>query len=291
VARAISIGSGVLTSRRWSTRAQKAAVFLTLLVLAAIVIGIPGGWTLSTALKERHQVIAWPPVYWPAEPRWQNFQEVMVRADLLRFSINSTFIALITIVGRVLSCSIVAFSFARLRFPGRDTLFMLLLSTLMIPHQITLIPQFALFQALGWVGTYLPLLVPSFFGSAFYIFLMRQYVMTIPIDLDEAARIDGASTWTVFLRIVMPLCIPPLAVIAVLTFLHSWNEFLNPLIYLSRYEDYTIQLGLNFLKGRFNIEWNLIMAGSIIGVLPCLVIFFLAQRYLIGGIASVGLKG
>jgi ABC-type glycerol-3-phosphate transport system permease component len=291
VARAIAARRGLLASQALARRAQAVAVFLTLLVLALVVIGIPVGWTISTALKERHQVIAWPPVYWPAEPRWQNFSEVVVRADLLRFSVNSTFIALITIVGRVLSCSVVAFSFARLRFPGRNLLFMLLLSTLMIPHQITLIPQFALFQALGWVGTYLPLLVPTFFGSAFYIFLMRQYVMTIPRDLDEAARIDGASTWVVFLRIVMPLCVPPLTVIAVLSFLHSWNEFLNPLIYLSRYEDYTIQLGLNFLKGRFNIEWNLIMAGSIIGVIPCVVIFFVAQKYLIGGIASVGLKG
>jgi multiple sugar transport system permease protein len=291
MARAIAARQGLLASRRFTGGVQAATVFLLLLVLAAVFIGIPVGWTLSTALKERHQVIAWPPVYWPAEPRWQNFSEVIVRADLLRFSINSTFIALISVVGRVLSCSIVAFSFARLRFPGRSLLFMLLLSTLMIPHQITLIPQFALFQTLGWVGTYLPLLVPTFFGSPFYIFLMRQYVMTIPRDLDEAARIDGASTWTVFLRIVMPLCVPPLTVIAVLTFLHSWNEFLNPLIYLSRYEDYTIQLGLNFLKGRFNIEWNLIMAGSIIGVIPCVVIFFVAQKYLIGGIASVGLKG
>jgi multiple sugar transport system permease protein len=191
----------------------------------------------------------------------------------------------------VLSCSVVAFSFARLRFPGRDVLFMLLLSTLMIPNQVTLIPQFVLFQTLGWVGTYLPLIVPDFFGSAFFIFLMRQYVRTIPRDLDEAARIDGASTWGVFARIVMPLCIPPLTVIAVLSFLSSWNEFLMPLIYISKYEDYTIQLGLSFLRGRFNVEWNLIMAGSILGVVPCVVMFFFAQKHLIGGIANVGLKG
>src|SRR5215207_4184378 len=141
MAGAIATRPGLLASHRFSRGVQAVTVFLLLLTLAAVFIGIPVGWTLSTALKERHQVIAWPPVYWPAEPRWQNFADVIVRADLLRFSINSTFIALITIVGRVLSCSIVAFSFARLRFPGRNVLFMLLLSTLMIPHQVTLIPQ------------------------------------------------------------------------------------------------------------------------------------------------------
>jgi multiple sugar transport system permease protein len=278
-------------TRRPFRHADRMVVFLVLLVLALVTVGIPFGWTLSTALKQRAEVIAWPPVYWPAEAQWGNFGEVIRRADLVRFSVNSVFIALFTILGRVLSCSIVAFSFARLRFPGRNVLFMLLLSTLMIPHQITLIPQFVLFQTLGWVGTYLPLIVPAFFGSPFFIFLMRQYVMTIPRDLDEAARIDGCSTWGVFARIVMPLCIPPLAVIAVLSFLHSWNEFLMPLIYISNYDDYTIQLGLSFLRGRFNVEWNLIMAGSILGVIPCVLIYFFAQKHLIGGIASVGLKG
>jgi len=291
VAGVVAARSGRLLGRGWSRHGQTDAAFLALLVLAVVVVGIPVGWTLSTALKQRFEVIAWPPVYWPADPQWGNFGEAIRRADLLRFSINSTFIALLTIVGRLISCSIVAFSFARLRFPGRSLLFMLLLSTLMIPHQITLIPQFVLFQALGWVGTYLPLIVPAFFGSPFFIFLMRQYVMTIPRDLDEAARIDGASTWGVFARIVMPLCVPPLAVIAVLSFLSSWNEFLMPLIYISKYDDYTIQLGLSFLRGRFNVEWNLIMAGSILGVIPCVLIYFFAQKYLIGGIASVGLKG
>jgi multiple sugar transport system permease protein len=277
--------------RRLSRHADKIVAFVALLVLALVTVGIPVGWTLSTALKVRTEVIAWPPVYWPANPQWGNFATVIERADLIRFGINSTFIALLTIVGRVLSCSVVAYSFARLRFPGKGVLFMLMLSTLMIPHQITLIPQFVLFQALGWVGTYLPLIVPAFFGSPFFIFLMRQYVMTIPRELDEAARIDGCSTWGVFARIVMPLCVPPVAVIAVLSFLHSWNEFLMPLIYISKYDDYTIQLGLSFLRGRFNVEWNLIMAGSILGVIPCVVIYFFAQKHLIGGIANVGLKG
>jgi multiple sugar transport system permease protein len=205
--------------------------------------------------------------------------------------LNSLLISLLNIVGRVLSCSLVAYTFARLRFPGRNVLFILVLSTLMIPDQITLIPQFALFNWLGWTNTYLPLIVPSFFGNAFFIFLMRQYIMTIPRDLDEAARIDGASTWDIFARIIMPLCVPPLILITVLTFLWTWNDFLNPLIYINDFDSYTIQLGLSMLRNRLNIQWNLIMAGSLMAMLPCIVIYFLTQKYLIGGIANVGIKG
>jgi ABC-type glycerol-3-phosphate transport system permease component len=278
-------------SQRWARHTNSLLVFATLLVLSVVVVGVPVGWVVTTALKARQQIFAWPPVYWPDPIRWENFSEVMTAIPFARFALNSVFLSVMNIIGRVLSCSIVAFAFARLRFPGRDILFILLLSTLMIPHQITLIPQFVLFNTLGWTGTFLPLIVPSFFGNAFFIFLMRQYIMTIPRDLDEAARIDGASTWDIFARIILPLCIPPLVLITVLTFLWTWNDFLNPLIYLNNFDDYTIQLGLNMLRGRFNIQWNLIMAGSLLAMLPCIVIYFLTQKYLIGGIANVGIKG
>jgi ABC-type glycerol-3-phosphate transport system permease component len=255
------------------------------------MVGIPIGWMALTAFKEPGQIFAWPPIYWPDPIRWQNFSDVLTQIPFVRFGLNSLFIAVMNIVGHLFSCTLVAFAFARLRFPGRNTLFMLLIATLMIPGQIMLLPRFVVFQTLGWVGTYLPLIVPSFFGNAFFIFLMRQYIMTIPRDLDEAARMDGASTWDVFFKIILPLCIPPMVVTAVLTFLWTWNEFLDPLIYISKYDDYTIQLGLNMLKGRYNIQWNLIMAGSLIGVIPPAVLYFFAQKYLIGGIASVGIKG
>ena len=281
----------MIASRTWSLRLNHMLVFLILVVLAILMVGVPIGWMLLTALKERNQIFAWPPVYWPNPVRWENFSEVMTAIPFLRYAGNSLQIALFNIIGRLLSCTLVAYSFARLRFPGRNLLFMVLLSTLMIPGQVTLLPQFVLFNWLGWVGSYLPLIVPSFFGNAFFIFLMRQYIMTIPRDLDEAARIDGASTWGVFRRIILPLCIPPMMVIAVLTFLWTWNEFLDPLIYISDYDDYTIQLGLNMLKGRYNIQWNLIMAGSLIGVVPPLTLYALSQKHLIGGIASVGIKG
>jgi ABC-type glycerol-3-phosphate transport system permease component len=280
-----------LKSKTWMGRLKNLTVFLVLILLAVIMVVVPIGWMLLTALKERQQIFVWPPVYWPDPVRWQNFSDVLTQLPFVRFAFNSLIISLANIVGRVLSCSIVAFSFARMNFPGKNFLFLLLLSTLMIPGQITLLPQFALFQKLGWVGSYLPLIVPSFFGNAFFIFLMRQYIMTIPRDLDDAARIDGASTWDVFFRIIMPLCVPPLVVISVLTFLWTWNEFLHPLIYISNYEDYTIQLGLNMLKGRYNIQWNLIMAGSLIAVVPCVLIYFVAQKHIIGGIANIGIKG
>ncbi len=280
-----------LSSQRWVRRVNSILVFLALVFLSVVIIGVPVGWVFLTSLKDAKQIFAFPPVLWPDPVRWDNYANVITNLPFLRFAANSLFIAIMSILGRILSCSLVAFAFARLRFPGRDLLFMLLLSTMMIPQQITLIPTFALFQKLGWVGSYLPLIVPSFFGDAFFIFLMRQYIMTIPRDLDEAARIDGASTWGIFLHIVMPLCLPPIVLITVLTFLWKWNDFLNPLIYISNYDDFTIQLGLNMLKGRFTIQWGMIMAGSLLAMSPCVIIYFLTQKYLIGGIANVGIKG
>lgn len=283
-----------LASQRLQTRLSLSATFVALTFLALIVVGIPMGWMLTTALKERTQIFAWPPVVLPNPVRFENFSDTLEAIPFMRFGLNTLILSGMSIIGRVLSCSIVAFAFARLRFPGRNVLFILLLSTLMIPSQMIMIPQFALFKTAGLVDVlngYLPLVLPSFFGNAFFIFLMRQYIMTIPRELDEAARIDGASTWDVFLRIIMPLCRPPLVVITVLTFLWTWNEFMHPLIYITQYDSYTIQLGLNMLKGRFNIQWNLIMAGSLMAVVPCVLLYFFTQRYIVGGIASVGLKG
>lgn len=281
----------LFSSHLLARRMNSILVFLVLLFLAVVVIGIPVGWVFLTSLKDAKQLFAWPPIVWPDPVHWENYSNVISNLPFLRFAANSLFIAIMSILGRIFSCSIVAFTFARIRFPGRDFLFMLLLSTMMIPHQVTLIPTFALFQKLGWVGTYLPLVIPAFFGDAFFIFLMRQYIMTIPRDLDEAARIDGANTWDIFRHIIMPLCVPPMVLITVLTFLWKWNDFLNPLIYISNYDDYTIQLGLNMLKGRYNIEWGMIMAGSLLAMSPCVIIYFLTQKYLIGGIANVGIKG
>jgi ABC-type glycerol-3-phosphate transport system permease component len=208
----------ILSSRRWRERLGSGIALTLLIAIGFLWVVVPIGWIALTSLKERNQIFAWPPVFWPDPVRWENYTDVMTQMPMLRFAANSLFIAIMNIVGRVLSCTVVGFAFARLRFPGRNLWFMVMLSTLIIPHQVTMIPQFLLFSWLGWIGTYLPLIVPAFFADAFFVFLTRQYIMTIPIQLDEAARIDGASTWGVFRRIILPLCVPPMIVITVLSF-------------------------------------------------------------------------
>jgi len=290
----MSLSQTIRTSKKWNERLNVAGTMLILLILAVVIIGIPFGWMLITSLKTRVQIFAWPPVLLPWPPHWENYSETLTAIPLIRFAANTLLICGLNIIGRVMSCTVVAYSFARLRFPGRNFLFMVLLSTLMIPSQMLLIPRFALYKTIGLVEPfdgYLPLVLPAFFGDAFFIFLMRQYIMTLPRELDEAARIDGASTWGVLWRIILPLCKPSMFVIAVLTFLWTWNEFMHPLIYITKFDSYTLQLGLNMLKGRFNVQWNLIMAGSIMAMVPCVILYFLAQKQLVGGIASVGLKG
>jgi len=195
-------------------------------------------------------------------------------------------------VGTLLSSSIVAYGFARLRARGRDVLFMILLSTMMIPPQVTMIPVFALFKLLNWTDTFKPLIIPNFFGGAFFIFLLRQFYMTIPIELDDAAKIDGCSYLSIFSRIILPLTKPALATVAIFSFMWSWNDFMDPLIYLNSRDKLTLTLALNRFTGMYGMTaWNLLMAASLVVALPCFVLFFFAQRYFIQGIVVTGLKG
>ena len=197
-----------------------------------------------------------------------------------------------TMVGTLLSSSIVAYGFARLRARGRDVLFMILLSTMMIPPQVTMIPVFALFKLLNWTDTFKPLIIPNFFGGAFFIFLLRQFYMTIPIELDDAAKIDGCSYLGIFSRIILPLTKPALATVAIFSFMWSWNDFMDPLIYLNSRDKLTLTLALNRFTGMYGMTaWNLLMAASLVVALPCFVLFFFAQRYFIQGIVVTGLKG
>jgi ABC-type glycerol-3-phosphate transport system permease component len=252
---------------------------------------VPLFWMLSTALKSRWEVFAWPPQWIPAPAHWENFRNVFERVPLWRYAGNTLILVIGNLVGQVFAVPLVAYAFARLRFPGRNALFFLMIATMMIPYQVTMIPLFTIFQRLGLVDTYVPLILPAFFGGPFFIFLMHQYIKTLPRDLDDAARIDGAGTWAILYRIILPLCRPPLTIVLVYTFWYTWNDFLHPLIYLNDVGKFTIQLGLAMFRGRFDVEWNLLMAGTLLAVLPLLVIYFFAQRHLIGGIASVGLKG
>jgi ABC-type glycerol-3-phosphate transport system permease component len=270
----------------------QAAVYLLMSALAVIVL-IPVFWMISTALKERAQIMIWPPQWIPHPVKWENFVQVFLVAPFGLFILNSLILVIWNVVGSVLSCTLVAYGFARLRFRGRELLFVVLLATLMIPGQVTMIPTFILFNLLGWYNTFLPLIVPAFFGSAFFIFLMRQYMMTIPLDLDDAARIDGCGHFQVLWRIITPLCKPPLAIVTVFTFTGVWNDLMGPLIYLQDMEKFPVAVGLAMFQGMFlwQTDWGLLMAASFMAVIPSLVLYYLAQDHLIGGIASLGLKG
>lgn len=208
------------------------------------------------------------------------------------FLANTLTVCLLAVTGSVLSNALVAYGFARLQWPGRDWFFVLTLATMMIPAPVLMVPLYTVFRSLGWVGTLLPLWVPSFFGGAFNIFLMRQFFLTIPEELTEAARIDGCSEWTIFWRIILPLSKPVLAVVALFTFLGGWNDFMGPLLYLTRKHTFTLALALQSYQSRHNgVEWNYLMAASIVVILPIVVLFFLTQKTFIRGIATTGLKG
>lgn len=270
-------------------------VYVVLLGLSAFIL-LPIGWMLAAALKpDLTPVFTQPPEWWPKEYwHWGNFIRVMTSrtVPMLRYVTNTLIIVIGNIVGTLISCSIVAYAFARLRFRGSDFLFYLLIITMLIPWQALMVPQFLMFFKMGWYGTYLPLIVPSFGGTSFFIFLIRQYMQTIPRDLDDAARVDGMNYWQIFVWIILPLSLPALTVCAVFVFLGSWNDLLGPLIYLDTNSKFTVAIGLaNLAQRAGNAQWNLLMAGNLISIIPMIVTYFLLQKQLIGGIASVGLKG
>jgi multiple sugar transport system permease protein len=283
-----------LTAARARRRAATALAYAVLLLLCAFVL-LPLGWMLTAALKpDRMPVFTVPPQWFPTQHwQWENFGRALVDEGrpFARYTLNTLLIVAGNVVGTLFSCSLVAFPFARLRFRGRDLLFNLLVITMLIPWQVLMIPQFLMFHRIGWYGTYLPLIVPSFAGNAFFIFLIRQYMRTFPRELDDAARIDGCSYWGIFWHIALPLSKPVLAVCVVFVFLGSWNDLLGPLIYLDNGKKFTVAIGLANYVTRAGTDWNLLMAATLVTMLPALIIYFFAQDKLIGGIASVGLKG
>ncbi len=263
----------------------------TILILFAIVFLIPFYWMFATALKGDDQLFQIPPAWLPNPAVWDNFAQVFREVPFGKFLINSTVLVIWNVFGQVLSCTLVAYSFARLRFPGRNILFFVLLATLMIPRQVTLVPQFILFAKLGWVNTYLPLILPAFGGSPFLIFLMRQYMMTIPLDLDAAATIDGANRLQILRHIIAPISMPAIVLVAVFTFTDVWNDFMGPLIYLNDPDKFTVTLGLSFFQGAKETSWDLLMAGALMAMIPPMILFFIAQKRLLGGLAAAGIKG
>ena len=275
---------------------QRTIILYVVMIGLGFIFMFPFFWTVSSSLKEPWELYTFPPTWFPAKLQWQNYARVLEKVPFVLWMVNSVIVVVLSTVGSVLSASIVAYSFARFRYRGREVIFLITLATMMLPAQVTLIPQFVLFYKLGWINTLLPLWIPSWFGGgAFAIFLVRQFIMSLPRELDEAAIIDGASYPRIFWSILLPLCKPVLATVAVISFIAGWNDFVNPLIYLNSPDKFTLAVGLNYFKGvpetsGLPLE-HLLMAASVMVILPVLVIFFAAQRYFVQGIVLSGIKG
>lgn len=261
-----------------------------LLTFGAIVFGLPFFWMLSTSLKPIEDVFLLPIKWIPNPIKWNNYLEALTAVPFGRYFINSTKITLFSIIGHLISCTLAAYGFARIPFKGRDILFFLLLGTMMLPSQVTIIPLFIIFKQLGWVNTHLPLYIPSFFGGAFYIFLLRQYFMTIPTELEEAAIIDGCGYIRIFWDIYLPLSKNALITVVIFSFMGSWNDFFRPLIFINSPDKFTVPLGLAGFRSEMGNYWHYLMAASVVAVIPCILLYFFFQRYFIEGIALTGLK-
>ena len=276
------------------TVSRYAILYLVLAGLGMLFF-VPFAWMLSVSLHDLPSVFAQPFRWVPDDLRWDNYSSVTSLLPFWRYTLNTVVVTALVLVGTLLSCSLAAFGFSRLRFRGRESLFALCLSTMMLPGQVTMIPLYMFFAKLGWVDSYLPLVVPAFFGSPFYIFLLRQFFLTIPREYDQAAMLDGASQLRIYWSIILPLARPALATVALLTFVGTWNDFFGPLIYLNSPEKATLTLGLSMLKsqvvGSGVTQWNLLMAGAVLVMLPNVIVFFLAQRHFVRGITLGGLRG
>lgn len=276
---------------QFKRRARSLILYAALIALSVLYL-LPLYWMISTSLKRTGSEMVIPPQWIPNPIVWSNYIDVFVQVPLTLYIRNSVTITLTATVFGVLTASLAGYGFARIKFPGRNFLFMLCIASLMLPEIVTLIPEFILFRRIGWVNTFLPLIVPwSLAGSSFAVFLFRQYCMTIPIELDEAARVDGAGTIRIWWTIIVPLSKAVLATLAILSFIHHWNEFLRPLIYLGRPELRTLAIGLRAFRGEYQLAWNYMMAVALIMLIPILVLFFLAQRQFVQGIVMTGIKG
>jgi len=271
-------------------RIQKAIAYGIVIIMAIAYI-FPLYWLVVTALKTDVEIFQQPPPIFPPDPQWHNFHASTTYIPFWRYMWNTIAISGLTVLGTVLSCTFIAYGFARVQWPGRNIVFLVYLSTIMLPSQVTLIPLYLIFRQLGWVGTFLPLVVPHFFGSALYVFLLRQFLLTIPQELSDAARIDGASELGILWHIMIPLMRPALAVVALFTFVQTYRDFLGPLIYLTNQEDWTISLGLKLFQNMYGAQWQLMMAASTLAMLPTIVLFFFTQKTFVRGIALTGLKG
>ena len=288
---------GATPRARLRLKPARVASYAALCLLGALFV-MPFLWALSASFKTNADIYEFPPNLFPRPPHPENYADAVSVLPFGLFALNSLIIAVSCVAGQLLSGSVVAYSFARLRWPGRDFWFVVLLGTMMLPPQVTMVSTFVgwtqlrSFTGIEWVDTFKPLIIPSFLGgSGMLIFLMRQFFKTLPQELDDAARIDGCGTWGTFWRVMLPLSGPVLATVAVLSFIAHWHDFLGPLIYLNSVDKYTLQIGLRMFQDINGTRMNLLMAASIIVLLPVLILFFCAQRYFVRGIVLSGIKG
>ena len=297
--RAAALGPGRTRRTVRLRRAAGRGGLYVLVILLATLFSIPSYWTLVGSIKRISEILIVPPIWWPAAPQWGNYARVWELTPYGLFFTNTLTVSAASTLGQVLTASLVGYGFARYRFPGRDPLFMLVLSTLMLPPELTMVPHFIIFKELGWLDTWLPLIVPNYLGGgAFFIFLFRQFFLTIPPELDEAARLDGAGELRIFWSVISPLCLPVWAAAGIISFLGHWNDFIGPLIYLNTQEKYTLSLGLAAFRtgGVGGVPMgeprdHLLMAASVMMTLPVVLVFFAAQRYFIRGVVMSGIKG
>jgi multiple sugar transport system permease protein len=275
-------------TRRLIAGASRQALLMGL----ALLWLVPFIWLIITSLKPLEQVFTRPPKWIPEPIMWRNYIDALTNPGFpfLKLLGNSMFYSVLSTIGVVISCSIVAYGFARMRFVGKDFWFVVLLATMMLPGVVTMIPTYVLFRLVGWVGGYAPLIVPSFTGSAFFIFMLRQFFLGLPWELTESARVDGAGELVIFWRIMIPLVRPALMVTVVFTFLGCWNDFMGPLIYLSDNGKFPLSLGLYAFQTKYQREWNLMMAASLVVTIPMMIMFFAAQKQFIEGITITGMK-
>lgn len=265
-------------------------VYMVLIILSIILL-FPFYWMLRSSFMTDREIFSITPKWLPDELLIENYIKAFQTAPFVRYFMNSFVIVAANVVGAIFSSSFAAFGFTRFRFRGRDFFFGLLISTMMIPYTVLMIPQFIGWQAVGAYNTYWPLILPAFFGSAFNIFLVKQFYMGIPREYDEAALVDGANYLTIYGKIILPMSKPALCTVGVFTFMNTWNDFMGPLLYLNSQEKKTVSLGLQMFIGQFSQQWNLLMAAATVVMIPMIIVFFMAQKYFIEGITFSGLKG
>lgn len=271
--------------------AQRRFVLL-ICTLIGLMMMLPLAWLIRSGFMDMGQIFIFPPEWIPDPVRWDNFYNALTIVPFFQYFLNTMMILVPSVLGTLISSALAAYGFARIKWPGRDLVFGILLSTLMLPYIITLLPTFLAWSRVGMINTYVPLIVPSWLGvHVFYIFLLRQFFKNLPAELDEAATIDGANPLQVFWHIILPVSRPALLVVAILSGLNVWNDFLDPLVYLNSSDKYTLALGLSQFTGLYTSQWNLLMAASTVIIVPVLIVFFLTQRYFIEGVTMSGLKG